>query len=676
MTKPYEGTNGIRKYWNRYVPHKCLDLRTDNPSMSEKAFQQMTSMIDGGRLLRYSNNACYVASPDEIPSNLPFVKIYKDETRHYSHKAPIEKTVIEYDKTVLTPENLSTFWDQWSNTGECVLETKRLREILAIKTNELKVLNAEITSMWGTDADKIDADAISLSLQSQKSNFENIIDEAMMSWRLSMDRVNDLKNDIKSIRARLLFLNQQIETEEETIAFNEQGLQKCRDTQAACVKDKGLENASLSVLLEKNSDLRSNIIDFNKKIKELDQGIEQSHDKLQTCTYTKAMTQDAINTLQSKLDEYSGKRDKCRKDLEEYKLVLQESTDSYNLSSNTYNECKAQAPILEKSISTCADDLRGCANVLMGLSGSDMDIRDIRFDQPPSFFDPVEEKIKELTKQKDVLRQSLKECKSKEAALSSDIDELQNRNAVMREQKESTINMLQDIQRNTQSTLARLHAKSRESSLEYRKSVAFDNMKRKIASQCSGDGDRLQSDYNNVINDNSSLKMKLKSVTNPQKACKSDCEIDLSQCVIHTGHPDLCTKRESGGLIVEPGDKAKVEITVYDQKNEKIKTFEMSVSGETECIFRTGAQELSSIEINNSNTGKRTNMTLYFKAGAGGCVNNPTPSMFRNPSSMVSNKQYLDYVRPELIGGVIVDKTIFRKINLYRGIDSVTFLLA
>lgn len=673
-------TSSIIRYWERYVPHKCMDLHSNSSKMSEDAFSQMTSMIDGGRLLVHSENACYVASPDQVPPNLPFVKrVYTDVSRHPSHQAPLEKTVIEYDKTQMTPDNLSMFWEHWSKRNSCILETKSLRKVLETKKKELENLNNTITTLWGTDADKIDFHAIKTSLSSQKEMLHGIIRDAVMSWSLNIKKVDNLKKEIEALSSRISFLETQNQLTENEIGIHSYKLETCRDQKAKCDKDKGIADARLGVLVQKNGDLRSDISSFDKDIDDLNGQISKTTNQLNTCNYTQAMTQDALSTIQRKLDDYTEQRDRCRQELSEYKVTLQQASDSYNLSNNTYKECKAQAPVLTKNVSTCEDTLRGCSNKMKGLLESDMNVRDVEFNGMMPFFQAMEEKIATLTRQRDELRTSLKQCRSTESSLDADIEELRSRNQIMKDQKALTVSEIEKVQGNVQTTLARMRTRARDASLEQHKSIAYENMQRKISAQCSGDQAQLQAQFNKATNANSLLKNKMKAVTNPQKACKAECEIDLSQCINYAGDPNLCTKRESGGKVQsQPGSETKVEITVYDQENKKIKEFNMSVSGDTECIYRSGAQELSAIEVRNANGESKSNMTLYFKAGSGSCTPNPTPSMFSNPSSMVnsSDRSYLNNDRPALIGGVMVDKTVYRKINLYRGTDSVTFLLA
>lgn len=697
MTSSFDGTNSIPKYWDKYVPQKCMDLYSFSPKISENAFYTMTSMVDGVRLLRHSDNSCYLVDPNEVPQeaikNSDFVtKIYDDVTRHRTLTVPVKKTVIEYDKSKINEDQLNKFWTNWSTNDQCSLETKPLREKLQSKRNELSKLQDRLIKLWGNDALNLNFSEVYSNLKNRKDEYVKIIQDAKVSLADYQNKITNLKKEIAQLSSQIKFIEDKITKRENDLYFEQNTFEQCKDIKNLCYENKGKQNAVLDTLYNRNSDLRSSIKSYNEHIDTITNKLRVSKEKLNVCDYQLSMTKDSISNISNDIDNYRGMRDTCRSTLSDYKVTLQEYKDDFNKYEVIYNECKSQTPILQDKYDGCKDELRDCANVLKGISGCNVDIRDYNVDNMSEAFDPIQEKISELTKQADTYQTKYQKCYEQRQSIQSEIEELKDRNKIMKSEKERTLTELDKLHSLSQDKVSELYDKANQDSVSSHKKHVDEQIQRQTKEQCSNEDVELKAKHNSSKNKNESLKMKLRDITNPQKSCKDDCELDLSQCIVHSGHPEICTKRGSSDntLESEPKEEGKIEVSVFDQEKEEIKKFTMSNSGEAECIYRTGIQDLTSFEVRNLNQDKKTNMTLFFKAGTGACLKDPTPSKFRNPESTLENSRqnnpdhrqnrvtnyYQNYESPQLIGGVVVDKTVYRKINLYRGTESITFLLA
>lgn len=94
-----------------------------------------------------SNNGCTMNNP--IFKDTPFISnvfstLHKDST----HAIPLEKCVMEIDRTQATPENLNAYWEKWG-TSKCSSITNPLRDQLADYVDKNNKLSNEIAEYVG-----------------------------------------------------------------------------------------------------------------------------------------------------------------------------------------------------------------------------------------------------------------------------------------------------------------------------------------------------------------------------------------------------------------------------------------------------------------------------------------------------------------------------------------------
>ncbi len=612
--------------------------------------------------------------------------VFESEYLDKAHQMPIKKCVFEIDKSKMEDVSVVTdFWNKWK-THDCFSIQNGLRDQLYDYEKREKALRfnlGNIRSEFITASNnftlyknelftcKMQKDRLNRELQLTQEAYDKALEK---SGRLEVDINND-KEKLHELQINVAKLEQNILNKKEKINIRTQQLELC--------------NTESMPTCERNRvDIKRQTEFFEQDIARLEDDIARTKDiigdrwnqyvkrkeELEICQNEMKRLQSELARLTELYNEKSSLNATCQEERKQFEEDYEKNKESYHTSSNIFFECENEREILKDRVENCSSNLSICVNDVKNLNPYDENgewvnvfdedrnaiVVDVNSNNVSSHFDRIDDTIVKMSSDHVLVSGQYSACMVRNAELRTHIDNLQeNKKEYQRE-----LNALETRKRQLDDNIAQTSIDSLKSQNHQMLATALNISEQQILdslrNKCASDAQNLDFEFNKASQEEQILNEEIRQLSREENTCKDDCDITVTQCMIHKEHPAIC-----GALLHEEENPVHVTIDIFDQTNAKVQTIMLTEMGQTERVMISGSIELKYFEYHNDN---ESNIGVTFRAVSGITHGSNPQQVIRNmcPENFDKNQPHLvDYIDPS---------TTYRRVYLYRGITCVTFI--